>query len=338
MSGSDRLGPSVRRGAGTTLSVLLVSVLLAACATTMDRSELATEYYNLGAAFFDLGDLERSADYFSRALEFDASLARASYNLARVYVLQGRFSDAESLLVELRDQEPENTIVLETLAYVAYSRGDLETAGSIYDDVLEIDPGSVNALYNRAIIAAENDEGDLAASLLREAHSIDDRDKAILNLLASVEDQLGNVDSAIAALESLKDLGAAGSESMLLLAELYQKSQRFDLALDELDNLVAGSDDAGATAEAQFQRGRILLTAAQETEAGLAALDAAFAAGFSDRDRIGDLRASEAMTASAELDELLSRHNLLSDGEQPVGIDGPEPVGPVPPADAPTDE
>ena len=295
------------------LAILAVGALGFGCTTTMDRSELATEYYNLGTAFFDLGDLVRSADYLSRALELDESLARASYNLARVYALQGRFDEAEELLQALRLVEPENTMVLETLGYVAYSRGDLDAAVAAYDDVLRIDPGSVNALYNRAIIADESDEPERAAELLRSARVIDDRDAGVLDLLASVENRLGNAETAISALEDLKALGSATSDALLRLAALYEDAERYDRALEELEGVISAAENLELQAEALFRKGRILLTAAQEPEAGLEALRSAFSSGFADAERIEQLQNDPALAASGEVGDLLSEYGLLPD-------------------------
>ena len=295
------------------ITVLAGSALVSGCTTTMDRSELATEYYNLGTAFFDLGDLTRSADYLSRALELDESLARASYNLARVYALQGRFVEAEELLQSLKALEPENTMVLKTLGYVAYSRGDLDAAAVAYDDVLRIDPGSVNAFYNRAIIADESNEPERAAELLRSARAIDDGDAGVLDLLASVEERLGNAESAISALEDLKALGSTNSDALLRLAALYEVAERYDRALEELEGVIVAGESLESQAEALFRKGRILLTAAQEPEAGLEALRSSFASGFADAERIEQLRDDPALVASGEVRELLAESGLLPD-------------------------
>ena len=302
--------------------VLFIGAIASGCTTTMTRSELATEYYNLGTAFFDLGDLPRSADYLARAIELDESLARASYNLARVYTLQGRFEEAEELLQSLRLLEPENTTVLETLGYVAYSRGDPDAAAARYDEVLQIDPGSVNALYNRAMIADESDELEKAADLLRSASAIEDRDPGVLELLASVEERLGNSEGAISALEDLKALGSVSVGARLRLAALYEGAERYDLALAELEVAITTADDLDSQAEALFRKGRILVTAAQEPDAGLDALRLAFESGFSDVAQIDELRNNPALAANGEVRDLLAEYAPAPVNQPPEGTDG----------------
>jgi tetratricopeptide (TPR) repeat protein len=320
------------------LAVVWAGVSLSGCTTTMDRSELATEYYNLGTAFFDLGDLPRSADYLSRAIELDESLARASYNLARVYALQGRFDEAEELLQSLRLMEPENTTVIETLGYVAYSRGDMDGATAAYDQVLEIDPGNVNALYNRAKIADESDELELAADFLRSASVLEDRDAGILELLASVEERLGNSDGAISALEDLRALGSVSVEARLRLAGLYEGAERYDLALEELEIVIAAAEDLASQAEALFRKGRILVTAAQEPDAGLQALRMAFEAGFLDMEQIDQLRENPAIDDLGEVRDLLAEHAPPTPDQPVEGSSGEAEESPADPPEAPAGE
>jgi len=309
----------VTRARAYRIALIILPVMLAAisCTTTMDRSELATEYYNLGTAFFDLGDLPRSADYLSRAIELDESLAQASYNLARVYALQGRFGEAEALLNSLRLLEPDNTTIIETLAYVAYSRGELDTAASTYDEVLQIDPGNLNALYNRALIADETGDLERASVLLHSASAVDERDVSVLELLASVEQRRDNPSGAISALEDLKEIGSISVEARIRLADLYEESERYDLALEELEVVVTTADTLESQSGALFRKGRILLTAAEEPEAGVAALRLAFESGFSDRDQIEKLRSDPRFDPGGEAGDLLSEYAA-------------EPVDPIP--------
>ena len=298
------------------VALLAALMLLAGCTTTLSRSELAAEYYNLGTAFFDLGELERSADYLSRALELDETLARASYNLARVYTLQQRYDQAEALLQELLTEDPDNTTVLATLAYVAYSAGEQERAVELYDRVLAIDPGNVGALYNRALIAMERDNNEYAASLLRQADELTEADAEVFERLAEVEQRLGNTKAAIAALEELVATGNTDTDLLLELASLYESIERYDRALDTLDALLDDAPTAEAAAPAESRRASILLTAAEEAEQGIEALQFALEAGFSDVERLEELREAANLVAAEEVDDLLREYGIdLTAGE-----------------------
>jgi len=307
-------------------SLLAVSVfvlmplafLTVGCATSEDRSELATEYYNLGTAFFDLGDLDRSADYFSRALELDQSLARASYNLARVYVLQNRFADAAELLEALRLEDPTNTVVLETIGYVYYSLEDLDLAREAYAEVIEIDPGNKNALFNLARVEVDRDALVPARDLLRRAVELNPDDTEALTLLASVAERLGDDDDALSNYERLRDAGSAPAEPLLSLARLYAGSQRYDKALEVLEEVLALPDAGSLSGEAEFSKAEILLTAAQETESGLAALESALIGGFTDADRIQTMLEDPRLVAGIQVQSLLQSYGMAGAEDPPV--------------------
>lgn len=285
-------------------------VVLFGCTTVLDRGELAGEYYNLGTAYFDLGDLTRSADYLSRALELDASLARASYNLARVYILQGRIADAAAILDDLLARDGENVTILETIGYVAYLKDDLPAAAAAYDTVIAIDPGNLNALYNRAVIAGEAGEPEREAELLARARELDENDAGVLDLLASIQEELGDTEGAITTMEELQALGGMTSEALLRLANLYEQTQRYDRALEVLETVIQTADDLSGQAEALFRKGRILLTAADEPAAGVEAIRSALAAGFADRALLVELLAAGPASESSDLEALLSEYGI----------------------------
>jgi len=329
-----------RRRFRSLTGIVLAVTLVTACTTTADRTELATEYYNLGNAFLELGDLERSAVYFSRALELDESLARASYNLARVYVLQNRYQDAIDILLGLRAEDETNTVVLETLGYAYYSLGDSTTAGGFYQDVLDIDPANGNALYNLARI--ERDTGNLATALdlLERAVELNPDDTEALALLATVAGESGDSERATASLELLRESGSAPPESMLALADLYRDAERYDKALEVLDELVSRSDARAVLPVAQFDRAFILLTAAEEPASGLAALQDALTAGFSDQERIAELVGHPSLTARSQVLETLDAYSVSPDSarDQDAGQDDSQPAEDGAPERQPPDD
>lgn len=309
---SSRRAPVLR--CGTIGLITLFVAGFAACATPADRSELATEYYNLGNAFFELGDFDRSAEYYSRALDLDETLARASFNLARVYVVQNRFDDAIEILGQLRLQDPANTIVLETLGYAHFSLGQEIPARETYLQVLTIDPGNVNVLYNLAQIelAAGNDA--VALDYLDRATQLDPGDTEVLALLASTATAAGDEERALVSLEQLLDSGNAPPQSLLDLAGIYESNERYDRALEVLD-IVTQTEDTGLAAQADFRKAAILLTAAQESEAGLAALEAALTRGFSDAEAIAGLLDNSDIISRTQVETLLESYGLFGSGE-----------------------
>ena len=81
---------------------------LASCASGVPEKDVAPLYYNLGNAYFELGELDRAVESYLKAIELDESLARASFNLAKVYVEKNQLDKASRILEELLTEDPEN--------------------------------------------------------------------------------------------------------------------------------------------------------------------------------------------------------------------------------------
>ena len=60
---------------------------------------------------------------YQRALELDPSLAAATYNLARLYIEDRRFDEAEEILLALVGADEENTLLYETLGWLQFRAG-----------------------------------------------------------------------------------------------------------------------------------------------------------------------------------------------------------------------
>lgn len=262
---------------GITIAAFLI--ILTGCTTTVTRGELAAEYYNLGNAYFELGDLERSAEFLLRAVELDPSLNRASYNLARVYIERGLFGRAEELLADLADQDPENVDVIATLAYLAYAEGNLEESAAHYRRAIEANPGSSDLLYNLGTVELELGDSHSAFGHYSQALRLAPNDAATLKGLARSEIALERGVEAIEHLEAYLRIESDDNQARLQLAGLYERDERFDRALERLDQII-DADDRSLTATALFRKASILLTAAEEPAAGIETLRDAFEAGY----------------------------------------------------------
>ncbi|MFP4115530.1 MAG: tetratricopeptide repeat protein [Spirochaetota bacterium] len=300
------------------LSVLAVG----ACATMLSREELATEYYNIGTAYYELDQLDKSATYLSRAIELEPELARASYNLARVYVLQERHDEAIALLERLLEEDPNNALVMETLAYANYEAGRLDAAAEWYDLALEISPTDVDLLTNRATVALGLGNARDALVALRTALEYADDPELFLRV-ARAEDAAGNAGDALAAYREYVDAVESPPPAALLeYAEVLEREEFYAEALDVLGNLAESREATpDEQAGAHFARARLLLTEAEEAEIGLEALRAAVGGGFSDSEAASALLENEDLTARPDVESILEEAGLLEDGEP-----GEEPV------------
>ena len=97
--------------------VLFLGLTGTGCMTAKTRRELAAEYFNIGNSFFELKNYDKALAMYEKALSYHDDFSETSYNLARLYISRSRFSDAINVLDELLKNDPDNLVLLQTLAY-----------------------------------------------------------------------------------------------------------------------------------------------------------------------------------------------------------------------------
>lgn len=300
------------------VGTVFATLLLAACATTLDREELAAEYFNIGTAYFDLGDLERSATFLTRAIELNPELARASYNLARVFIEQNQFPRAIELLQELLALDPGNSLILETLGYAEYRAGNLPAAGEWYDRALDQNGTDTDLLRNRATIHRELAEYAPAATLLERASALSGDDLELRLEIARTFALAGEPERAVESYERyLADASPPESSAYLEVADLYEELEFYADSLSALSNVTESATAPASDRSLAWARSaEILYLAADEPDAGLEAMREAIASGFGDSERAVLLLNELPDAAQEPLRELLEASGLLS-GEGP---------------------
>lgn len=280
----------VRRSCILVCVIGLVPVLVG-CATDMSREELATEYYNLGTAYLDLGEPERAAEYFLRAIDLDRDFAEADFNLARAYLDGERISDAISVLTSLLVEDPGNTVVLRTLGYAHYRAGDDRRAREYYETVLDVNEADVEALYNLGIIEFEDGRYEEALAYLERAEELDVGED-IARALGLAYFALDRDEEAEARLGGLTtpDDEEIDVEVMWALAEIARRAEEFGTAVERYEAVSeADRDDP----RSRYETAEIRLVHIDEEEAGLADLRSALERDYSDTARLevllGDL-------------------------------------------------
>ena len=130
--------------------VLLYSLL--SCASTVKSTDLASEYYNLGNAYFEVGNYTRAILFFQKAITFDESLNKAGFNLSLALIKDGRPGEAEEVVGKLLVMDPDNQSLLEVLAFAYHGQDQDEKAIAVYQQILDVSPEQVDARYNLAVL------------------------------------------------------------------------------------------------------------------------------------------------------------------------------------------
>jgi hypothetical protein len=97
-------------------------------AVALEDGPTAVLYNNLGALYFQAGELASALRAFEAATELDANHGTIALNLGRAYAHAGRFDAARERLEHAARVEPYLGLVRLTLARVHLARGDAEAA------------------------------------------------------------------------------------------------------------------------------------------------------------------------------------------------------------------
>ncbi len=255
------------------------SVVFLSCRTAPDRRDIAIEYHNIAHAYFELGRHDDSARFYARAIELDPSLARTSYNLARIRIEQRRYAEADEILSTILTDDPENVLVLKTRGFSRFASARFDDALADLTLAAELSPFDADIQHNIGLIEknAERYESAFLAFSLARKLAPNDADALFFaaETAAILDDSSAFDDSA----EAYMALTNRSDTRIKQIGERYEQFEMFDRALAAYETVL---ERAGADAEARFRAARVLLTAIEDEERGFEYLTRAIADGFAD--------------------------------------------------------
>ena len=274
-------------------------------------SEAAAAYYDLGNAYFELERFEDAISAYSRALELDDAILQAGYNLARVYIETGRMSKGIEILEKMLEADPENSVLLSTVAWAEYRSGNLIAALTGYERVLARIGNHRDSLYNAAMVARRLGKNTEAVDYL--ARYFDEyEDKTVLPYLGRWEIESGSLEKGISRLEQHAAEEKPEIEILILMGETYETLDRFGDSVKAYGEVL---DKDSSRSEIRFEIARILLEEIEDYAAGMDELEKALDSGFEDTDAMRLLLENARSYYLTEAEVLFSGKGFdLSDG------------------------
>ena len=289
-------------------ALLSVAALLGGCVTSAGGKVIASDYYNIANAFFDLGQYDKAVLYYQSALRVDPNLVKADYNLALTYVRMKRNDDAIAILKRLLANDQKNTTIMSALGWAYHQAGKDGEALTQYDILLALSPADQTALYNSGIILWKLDRKTEALDRFRKVLAIapDDTDSlfAAGSILLSMDDPQGSADM----LSRYMDKKPDDVDAWYLIAAGAERLHKYSRALEAYDKIIALDPKQGA---AWFGETRLLLTVVEDPQKGLDTLGRALSAGYHDRDAIKALLASPQLLEKDKVEAALKEKDLL---------------------------
>jgi len=160
----DMLGASLRKQGKDALAVLQKAAEL--------LPEEPVVHYNLGNALQDLGELDKAAVNYRRALGIKADFAEAHYNLGNVLRDLGQFDDAVASYRRALELKPDYATACNNLGNVLKEQGQLDAAVASFRRALELRPDYATAHNNLGNVLQELGQLDEAVASYRRALEI----------------------------------------------------------------------------------------------------------------------------------------------------------------------
>ncbi len=285
-----------------------VTIALCGCVTNRQNRALASEYYDLGNTYVDLGQYDKAIQRFQAALKLDPGFVKADYNLALAYAHSKRFDEALAILKRLLLADPKNTQLLSARGWVQHLAGRDEDALADYRAVLDLSPADLNALYNSGIILWKLQRLPEALDRFNEllSRAPDDTDGlyAAGSLLLTLDEPQASGDT----LSRYLDKKPTDIEAWYLVAAGAERLKKYSRALEAYDKIVALDSAQG---DAWFGETRLLLTVVDDPQRGLETLAKALAAGFKDAKAVKALLDSPGLLERDKVEAALKARNLL---------------------------
>jgi putative PEP-CTERM system TPR-repeat lipoprotein len=186
-------------------------------------------------------DYAGASDLFDEAMRMDPDEWRLAY---RAYQVRraGGIADPQEPLLAFLAINPENATIRNTLAEYYRESGDMESAASAWETVLEHDPEHVSALNNLAMTYLEDDAA-LAEELAIKAYALAPDNGLVADTLGWVQINNGKLEQGIATLQDAVQLSEGIPEIRYHLAVGLAKSGRTQEAEQILKEILASNEE-----------------------------------------------------------------------------------------------
>ena len=141
---------------------------------------LAAEYYDIANAYYDLKKYDKAIEYYEKTQDLlpEENLT-ITYNLARIYAIQNKWSSAEEYYSRIFERDQNNITIGMPYAYVLAKQGKTMEASALYRGFYERNPVDKKLLANFILVLLELDEDDEASELFAELKALDEESEEV---------------------------------------------------------------------------------------------------------------------------------------------------------------
>lgn len=122
------------------------------------RSNIYSEYYNLGERYLKLEDYSNALKYFELAMKNKNIYWAAYYKKAKCHVYLNDWNNALPMYKTLLKRDNENTSIKASIAYIYCMQNDIQNAQKLYIELLDIEPTNKDYLENYLALLLQNEK------------------------------------------------------------------------------------------------------------------------------------------------------------------------------------
>lgn len=293
------------------LSYFLLGTFLFSCQTySVSREEYASVYFNLANAYRELEKDDEALKAYYQALQIDPTLSRNAFNFSKLLIKKNRLDEALTLLKSLEKESPQNTMILDSLAYVYYLKGDFSQSAAYYKKILSINSLHETALFNSALLYEALDRPEEAYERLVETLPFLTDTTDALKKIALLAYDIGRYDDALKYMNDYLEKKSDDTSIEWEYARILAKTKDYKKAAEIYDKLDTESNTNG---ELIFERAEVYLLGLESFEKGKEILARAIENEFWDTERLYALATTKDFLYRDEITAYLKEENLFFD-------------------------
>ncbi len=212
-------------------------------------ADIPAANYSLGVAYSKLGKFEQAVDLFLRVLATNPDNVSSLQNLAVAYFQLNQYDAAIEHAKKAAALDPQNLLVHKLLLDAYLRTNNAEEAQAVVAKIEALSPNDPVLSINKAMVALQSKQFDEAIKQAEAALASGQETAFTYNILGRAQAGANDYDKAMASLKKAIELSPELLSARLGLADLYVKTQQFDLAEKEANDVLNKKSDV---AEAHF--------------------------------------------------------------------------------------
>ena len=182
------------------------------------------------------GNYDKAIKEYQTALELSPSPG-IHFSLGKNYYRVNKLSPALKHAKEAVNSDTTNSEYNYLLANIYKAASQRDSAANIYERIMSIDSTDETAYYSLAKLY-EKDQPIKALELYEKLIDLVGPEWNILVEIADLNERMGNVEETIKTIEELTEVDPSNLRIRKLLIESYLKTNKYDKALEEADDLL----------------------------------------------------------------------------------------------------